>query len=171
MGPTEAPAAVEELELAEIGRWRERLRLAVGLLDRTDGGSGFSIAIPALAVAHGADLVIKGIGRERGVVGHDHPSALCLEDFHRMVEWLRLAERTEGERHMRSLRKPPTRRWAVAAGLIPRGSVLSPAVVDFKRADPRFGGGFGPRELERMIGRRAVRPIQADEVIREEMLE
>ena len=92
-----------------------------------------------------------------------------------MVEWLRLAERAEGEQAGRSpLRDPGVRRdggpWP--AGLIPRGSrARARRLVDFKRADPRFGGGFGPRELERMIGRRAARPIQADEVIREEMLE
>ncbi len=90
-----------------------------------------------------------------------------------MVEWLRLAERAEGGEPdgRRARREGPAARWAVAGGLIPRGSVVSPALVEFKRADPRFGGGFGPRELEKMIGRRAARPIQADEVIREEMLE
>jgi len=173
VGPADAPAALEELELSEIGAWRERLRLAVGFLDRSDGGSGFALAIPALAVAHGADLVIKGLGRDRGLGGHDHPAALSLEDFHRMVEWLRLAERAEGGELGRSPRKSTTdaTRCAVASGLIPRGSVLSAGLVEFKRADARFGGGFGPRELERMIGRRAARPIQADEIIREEMLE
>ena len=90
-----------------------------------------------------------------------------------MVEWLRLAERAEGGELGRSPRRRegPAARCAVAGGLIPRGAVVSPDLVEFKRADPRFGGGFVPRELEKMIGRRAARPIQADEVIREEMLE
>ena len=44
-------------------------------------------------------------------------------------------------------------------------------MLAFKRTDVRFEPGFAPREAHRVIGRRAARPIQADETIREEMLE
>ncbi len=44
-------------------------------------------------------------------------------------------------------------------------------MLAFKRTDERFEAGFTPKESHRVIGRRAARPIQADEVIREDMLE
>ena len=62
-------------------------------------------------------------------------------------------------------------RQVVAGGLIPRGEVLTAERLAFKRADARHEPGFSPRESHRIIGRRARRPIQADEVIREDMLE
>jgi hypothetical protein len=44
-------------------------------------------------------------------------------------------------------------------------------MLSYKRTDVRFDPGFAPREAHRVIGRRATRPIQADETIRDEMLE
>jgi len=58
-------------------------------------------------------------------------------------------------------------RSIVAAGLIPRGEVLTAPMLAFKRTDIRFEPGFAPREAHRVIGRRAARPIQADETIKE----
>jgi sialic acid synthase SpsE len=62
-------------------------------------------------------------------------------------------------------------RSIVAGGLIRRGQVLTADHLAYKRTDTRFEPGFAPREASRVIGRRARRPIQADEVIREDMLE
>ena len=62
-------------------------------------------------------------------------------------------------------------RSIVAGQLIPRGEVLTAEMLAFKRTDVRFEPGYPPREAHRVIGRRATRPIQADETIREEMLE
>jgi hypothetical protein len=44
-------------------------------------------------------------------------------------------------------------------------------MLAFKRTDSRQPPGLPPREAHRVIGRRARRPIQADETIREDMLE
>jgi sialic acid synthase SpsE len=44
-------------------------------------------------------------------------------------------------------------------------------MLTFKRTDVRSEPGLAPREAHRVIGRRATRPIQADETIREDMLE
>jgi sialic acid synthase SpsE len=62
-------------------------------------------------------------------------------------------------------------RSIVAGALISRGQVLTAEMLAFKRTGERKGPGFPPREAHRVIGRRAARPIQADETIREEMLE
>ena len=62
-------------------------------------------------------------------------------------------------------------REIVAGGLIPRGQVLTGEHLAFKRTDARFPPGLQPSEAHKVIGRRASRPIQADEVIREELLD
>ncbi len=49
--------------------------------------------------------------------------------------------------------------------------MLSLDRLRFKRTDDRLGRGLRPSEAQRVIGRRAARPIQADEAIREDMLE
>jgi N,N'-diacetyllegionaminate synthase len=170
------PVPLEEARLRDVASLKERHRVPVGFLDRTDGGSAFALVAPALAIACGADLVEKHFTLDRSRKGRDYQPSLGPEDFYRMVELLRQAERArgedppaEGEETRRSRRD--FRRSVVAGSLIPRGEVLTAARLAFKRTDVRFAAGMAPKEVDRVIGRRAARPIQADEVIQEDMLE
>jgi N,N'-diacetyllegionaminate synthase len=171
-----SPAPPEELCFRDIDTWKERYRVPVGFRDLTDGGSAFALVAPALAVAHGADFVEKHFTLDRTRKGHDYQSSVSPEDFYRMVELLRQAERAEGdsprgesEGAVRSRRL--LARSIVAGALIPRGEVLTAPMLAYKRTDARYPPGFPPKEAHRVIGRRAARPIQADETIREDMLE
>ncbi|HEY8150965.1 MAG TPA: N-acetylneuraminate synthase family protein [Vicinamibacteria bacterium] len=170
------PTPIEEIRFRELAAWKERYRVPVGFLDHTDGGSAFALLAPALAVSYGADLVEKHFTLDRSEKGYDYQSSLSPEDFYRMVELLRQAERAQGDgpaaasdgasRYHRLMA-----RSIVAGKLIPRGEVLTAEMLAFKRTDVRFEPGYPPREAHRVIGRRATRPIQADETILEEMLE
>ena len=171
VGSPAAPAAAEELRLGELGALRERYRVPVGLLDPTDGGSAFALLVPALAAAHGADFVLKRLTLDRARKGRDWAAALSPEDFYRMVELLRQAERARGDGEVLSPRAAARGRSIVAAGLIGRGDVLTAEMLRFKRTDERFERGLAPVEAHRVIGRRASRPIQADETIKEDLLE
>ncbi len=171
VGPAAAPAAAEELRLGELGGLRERHRVPVGFLDPTEGGSAFALLVPSLAVAHGADFVEKRLTLDRSRKGRDWAAALSPEDFYRMVELLRQAERARGDGEARAARACSRGRSIVAAALIGRGDVLIAEMLRFKRTDERFDRGLSPAEAHRVIGRRASRPIQADETIREDMLE
>ena len=170
------PTPIEEIRFREIAARKERYRVPVGFLDHTDGGSAFALVAPALAVAWGADLVEKHFTLDRSEKGYDYQSSLTPEDFYRMVELLRQAERAAGDGS--SAESEGARRYhrmmarsIVAGGLIRRGEVLTADHLAFKRTDARFEPGFAPREASRVIGRRATRPIQADATIREDMLE
>ncbi len=172
LGPADAPAPVEELRLAAIRAARERFRASVGVLDPTDGGSAFALVAPALAASHGAELVLKRLVLERGGRSRDETAAITPEELHRSVELLRQAERAAGEAPADDDTRTLARgRSIVAAGLIARGEVLTAEELRFKRTADRAGRSLRPSEAVRVIGRRAARPIQADEAIREDMLE
>ncbi len=171
------PTPVEEIRFRDLAAAKERYRVPVGFLDHTDGGSAFALVAPALAIAYGADLVEKHFTLDRSEKGFDYQSSLNPEDFYRMVELLRQAERAAGSdvaapaseaahRYHRNMA-----RFIVAGELIPRGAVLTAAMLAFKRTDPREAASTPPREAHKLIGRRVARPIQADETIREDMLE
>jgi sialic acid synthase SpsE len=171
-GPASVLASLEDLRLGEIRGLKERYRVPVGLVDATDGGSAFALLAPALAVAQGADLVEKRFTLDRSLKGPGYESALSPEDFYRMAELLRQAERAQGGPAPES---GPDRRLPlrsiVAGGLIKRGEVLTAPMLAYKRVSERATPGLPPREAHRIIGRRAARPIEADETIREDMLE
>jgi sialic acid synthase SpsE len=174
LGPLLAPIAPEELRLGELAARRERHGVPVGLLDASDGASAFALVAPALAAAHGAALVEKRLTLDRSRKGKGAAAALAPEEFYRMVELLRQAERARGEgsgAEAAAAHAAPRGRSIVAAGLIGRGDVLTADRLLYKRTDARFGRGLSPAEAHRVIGRRARRPIQADETIREDMLE
>lgn len=175
-GLPRSPAPIEEIRFREIASWKERYRLPVGFLDQTDGGGAFALVAPALAAAHGADLVVKHFTLDRSRKGPDYQASLSPEDFYRMVELLRQAERARGDAAAADgdgagKTRRDLARSIVAGSLIPRGEVLTAAMLAFKRTDTRLPLGLAPREAHRVIGRRARRPIQADETIREDMLE
>ncbi len=170
------PTPIEEIRFRELQAWKDRYHVPLGFLDHTDGGSAFALVAPALAVAWGADLVEKHFTLDRSEKGFDYQSSLNPEDFYRMVEILRQAERAAGEGPAASSEAAGRyhrvmARSIVAGKLIPRGEVLTADMLAFKRTDVRFLPGYPPREAHRVIGRRATRPIQADETIRDEMLE
>jgi sialic acid synthase SpsE len=171
VGPPAAPAPAEELRLAELAALRERFRVPVGFLDPTDGGSAFALLVPALAAAHGADFVEKRLTLDRSRKRGEWAAALAPEDFYRMVELLRQSERARGDAEPPPRQAKARGRSIVAATLIGRGEVLTAEMLSFKRTDDRFERGLAPAEAHRVIGRRAARPIQADETIREDMLQ
>ena len=171
------PTPIEEIRYRELAGWKERYRVPVGFLDHTDGGSAFALVAPALAVAWGANLVEKHFTLDRSQKGFDYQSSLNPEDFYRMVELLRQAERAQADGQGPADAEGAKRyhrmmaRSIVAGQLIPRGEALTAEMLAFKRTDAKFEPGLPPSESHKLIGRRAVRPIQADEVLREELLE
>ena len=125
------PTPIEEIRFRELAAWKERYRVPVGFLDHTDGGSAFALVAPALAVSYGADLVEKHFTLDRSEKGFDYQSSLNPEDFYRMVELLRQAERARGRRR-RPRDSDGAKRYhrlmarsIVAGALIPRGEVLT----------------------------------------------
>jgi sialic acid synthase SpsE len=175
-GPPLVPTPIEEIRFRDLPLWKERYHVPVGFLDRTDGSSAFALVAPAVAATWGAHLVAKHFTLDRSEKGPDYESSLSPEDFYRMVELLRQSERARGDgapggnetaqRYHRQVA-----RSIVAGSLISRGQVLTAEHIVYKRTDGRGEPGFPPREANLVIGRRAARPIQADETIREEMLE
>ena len=170
------PTPVEEIRFRELRGWKERYGVPVGFLDHTDGGSAFALVAPALAVGWGADLVEKHFTLDRSEQGYDYHSSLNPDDFSRMVELVREAERAVGDGPAADSRAAhgyhrTMARHIVAGAPIERGAVLQADMLAFKRTDERYPAGLPPREAHRVIGRRANQPIEADETIREEMLE
>jgi N-acetylneuraminate synthase len=174
LAPPQAPAAPEELRLGELVARRERHGVPVGLLDASDGASAFALVAPALAAAHGAALVEKRLTLDRSRKGRGAAAALAPEEFYRMVELLRQAESARGEAFAPEAAagsRAARGRSIVAASLIGRGDVLTEDRLAYKRTGASSARALSPAEAHRVLGRRARRPIQADETIKEDMLE
>lgn len=178
---TAYPAPEEEYNLRLIPNLARIFGLPVGLSDH----SLDPLLVPVLATALGAPVLEKHITLSRGAAGLDDPIALEPDDFARMVEGVRRAERlgAEGARAwMEELRGAERVRQALGSGVkelapsergnyltthrsvhalraIRAGEVLGEKDFAALRSEKNLRPGLDPGCLPLLAGRRARRDI------------
>ncbi len=159
---TSYPTPYEQVNLAAMDRLRKIFPGPVGYSDHTEDG----IAILA-AVARGASLVEKHITILRDVPNaHDWKVSAGPENFSALVADIRrVASMIGPERKEPAVCEHEGVKWAlkslVAASNLSAGHLLSEVDVLAKRP----GEGLPPNQLNRIMGRRLVRSLMADEPV------
>jgi sialic acid synthase SpsE len=166
------PTRVEDSHLLFLSTLRSLFGLPVGFLDHVDGGSPMAVALPALAVAFGADLVEKHITLDRRAKGFDYESALEKETFASMVELIRQSEKAFG------IPQFPSGASASRYHRLMRRAILSR--VELKKGEPltrdklaflRCETGLPPYDAPRLLGRKPRRDIAPYEPLSEDQFE
>ena len=158
---TDYPTQLEDVNLQAMLTLRDELHVAVGYSDHTEG-----ITVAPIAVGMGARVIEKHLTLDQALPGPDHLASLEPSDFANMVRDIRIVEKILGNGH-----KTPTKAEA-ANRLIARKSLVAArdiAVGDLFSADnlttKRPGSGVSPMEWDRVIGTKATRRYNADELI------
>jgi N,N'-diacetyllegionaminate synthase len=155
------PAETGEINLRKIPALRETFGVPVGFSDHTIGPRA-----AMGAVALGACMVEKHVTLDRNLPGPDHWFSAEPEEIRELVEHIRFMEEalgspalepTEKELGMRRI----ARRSIVASRDIGEGEVIGREMVAFRRP----GTGLPPKCLDRVLRRRAARPIRENEPI------
>ncbi|MCA9665822.1 MAG: N-acetylneuraminate synthase [Myxococcales bacterium] len=155
------PAPVEQANLRALDTLRERFALPVGLSDHTPGD-----VVALAAAARGAVIIEKHLTLDRSLPGPDHGASMEPGELAELVGRLRDVERCLGD----GIKRPQpceadvmraARRSVVAARPIARGEVFVRDALDCKRP----AGGISPMQLSALLGRRATRDYQPDELI------
>ena len=156
------PVEEEEMNLRVITTYRERFPDAViGLSDHQNG-----IAMAVVAYALGAWVIEKHFTLNRAWKGTDHAFSLEPVGMRKMVRDLRRAEAALGDGIKRvypSEEKPLFKmaKKLVAARNLPVGHILTREDIAIKSPN----NGIAPCEIERVVGRVIIRPLQEDENI------
>lgn len=163
---TSYPARVEDANLRTIETLRNRFKLPVGFSDHTQ-----SIVVPVVAATLGAVLIEKHFTISKDLPGPDHRASLEPSKFKEMVTAIREVEKSlgNGEKKLTADEeeiKKAVRRSIVARVRIPKGTVIREDMLDFKRP----GTGLRPGDLGRVVGKKAKKGIEADELITLEKL-
>lgn len=158
---TEYPAPFDEINLSAMGTLANAFGVKVGYSDHTAG-----IEIPIAAVAMGATVIEKHFTLDAAMAGPDHAASMEPRDFQRMVQAIRHVESARGDGHKQPA--PCERanldvvRKSIAAGQdITEGEIITRSDLTMKRP----GTGLSPSLLETIVGRRAIRTIEADELL------
>ncbi len=158
---TEYPTPFEDVNLKAMKTMRDAFGLEVGYSDHTQG-----IEVPVAAVALGATVIEKHFTLDRNMEGPDHKASLEPDELAEMVQSIRHIEKALG-----SGDKTPSpsekkniavaRKSIVARRAIKVGEELTEDNITVKRP----GFGISPMKMFEVIGTKAVRDFQEDELI------
>ena len=158
---TEYPTPMKDVNLKAMLEIKKKFGVAVGYSDHTEG-----IEVPIAAVALGATVIEKHFTLDKNMKGPDHKASLEPQELHAMVKAIRNIEQALGNGHKvisNSERKNITvaRKSIVAACTIRKGEILTDANLTVMRP----GNGISPMRWEEVIGTRANRDYQEEEMI------
>ena len=158
---TEYPAPIETVNLRAMDKLRNAFGYPVGYSDHTKG-----IEVDLAAVALGATIIEKHFTLDRNLPGPDHKASLEPNELKAMVEGVRKIELALGW----SEKKPSAiemenrkvvRKSIIAARRIKEGEILSEENLTTKRP----GTGINPMRWHEVIGTKAIRDFEEDELI------
>jgi N,N'-diacetyllegionaminate synthase len=140
---------------------QKELGVRVGYSDHTPG-----IEIPIAAVAMGAEVIEKHFTLDRNMEGPDHKASLEPEEFAAMVRAIRNTEVALGS----EVKKPSpsemkniaiARKSIIAGKPIKKGEIFTEENITAKRP----GNGISPMKWFNILGLKAVRDFNRDEMI------
>lgn len=158
---TEYPTPYEDVNLKAMQTIKDVFGYEVGYSDHTKG-----IEVPVAAVALGATIIEKHFTLERNMKGPDHKASLEPDELAAMVSSIRHIERALGNGDKipsLSEKKNITvvRKSIVAAKNIKVDEVLTEDNITTKRP----GTGISPMRWIEVLGTKAVRDFEEDELI------
>lgn len=158
---TEYPTPFADVNLQAMITMKEKLGVAVGYSDHTQG-----IEVPIAAAALGASVIEKHFTLDQNMEGPDHKASLEPAELHAMVHAIRNIESAMGD----GKKKPSesekkniciARKSIVAKCNIGEGEIFTEDNLTTKRP----GTGLSPMCWEQIIGSRSKRNFSEDELI------
>ena len=158
---TEYPTPFEDVNLRAMQMMHDTFGLDVGYSDHTPG-----IEVPIAAVAMGASIIEKHFTLDRNMEGPDHKASLEPDELAAMVRAIRNIEQALGS----GIKEPSisekkniaiARKSIVAAKHINKGEILTEDNLTAKRP----GSGVSPMKWFEVIGTKAIRDFEEDDLI------
>ena len=159
---TEYPTPFEDVNLKAMDALRKEFGVEVGYSDHTKG-----IEVPIAAVALGATVIEKHFTLDRTLPGPDHKASLEPDELKAMVSAIRNIEQAvggDGTKHVSESERKNiaiARKSIVAACDIKAGDVFTEQNLTVKRP----GSGISPMRWEEVLGMKAIRDFNEDELI------
>lgn len=158
---TEYPTPMSDVNLRAMKAIADKFSVNVGYSDHTKG-----IEVPIAAVALGASVIEKHFTLDKTMEGPDHKASLEPQELKAMTIAIRNIEKALGTDEKKvtdseGKNKSVARKSIVASKNIKAGEILSEFNITVKRP----GTGISPMLWESVIGRKATKSYQPDELI------
>lgn len=164
---TEYPAPLSDVNLKAMLTLKEEFNVEVGYSDHTKG-----IEVSLAAVAMGASVIEKHFTLDKNMEGPDHKASLEPHEFAELVRCIRNIEEAMGDgvktpKESEIPNKIVARKSIIADKPIKAGEVFTEDNLTTKRP----GNGISPMRWAEVIGKKATRDYEEDELIDEAELE
>lgn len=158
---TEYPTPYCDVNLRAMNTLKKHFGVEVGYSDHTRG-----IEVPIAAAACGAKVIEKHFTLDKNMEGPDHKASLEPEELKEMVQAIRNIEAAMGSEEKfptdsERKNKEIARKSIVAGKNIKKGEIFTEKNLAVKRP----GSGISPMNWYDVIGTKAVRDFQEDEMI------
>jgi N,N'-diacetyllegionaminate synthase len=158
---TEYPTPMEDVNLRAMQTIARAFGIRVGYSDHTLG-----IEVPIAAVSMGATVIEKHFTLDKNMEGPDHRASLEPHELAAMVQAIRNIEKAMGSEIKKPSpselkNKPVARKSIVTTKDIRKGEPFTEENLTVKRP----GTGISPMRWDEVIGRKAPRNFNADEII------
>lgn len=158
---TEYPTPMEDVNLRAMLTLKEKFGVRVGYSDHTKG-----IEVPIAAAALGAEIIEKHFTLDHNMEGPDHKASLEPDELKAMVDGIRNIEKALGSGIKTASNSEKknidiARKSIVARKKIVKGELFTEENLAVKRP----GNGISPMKWYEVIGTKAVRDFEEDEMI------
>lgn len=158
---TQYPTPFQDVELLAMTDLKEKTGKKVGYSDHSLG-----IEVPIAAVALGAEVIEKHFTLDRTMEGPDHLASLEPKDLNNMVKAIRNIEQALGNGIKKVSpsemeNKNVARKSIVAKCTIQKGEIFTEENLTTKRP----GNGISPMKWHEVLGNKAIKDFQEDELI------
>ena len=165
------PTKYEDANLRMILDLKEKFPdYLIGYSDHTPPDENMLVLTTAYGL--GAVVLEKHFTLDKSLQGNDHYHSMDSEDLLRFWKNIDVVADILGEREKKPLNcempaRKNARRSIVTSVKIPKGAVIEREMITFKRP----GTGISPRDIDKVIGMRALRDINEDEILTWDLIE
>ena len=165
---TEYPTPMEDVNLRAMLHIKETFGVQAGYSDHTLG-----IEVPIAAVALGATVIEKHFTLDRNMPGPDHKASLEPKELLAMVKAIRNTEKALSGSGLKEPSPsempniPVARKSIHYAGNLGKGHIIAKTDLVMKRP----GDGISPMEYEKCLGKKLIRNVTTDKMLKWEDLE
>jgi N-acetylneuraminate synthase/N,N'-diacetyllegionaminate synthase len=159
---TNYPSSLEDANINAMNAMQEALQVIIGYSDHVPNNYACFAA-----VAKGAKVIEKHFTLDKNLPGPDHSSSLNPEEMAELVTGIRSIEKSLGSKIKQPTKaelknKTGMRRSIVINSFLPKGAIVTKEVVSFKRP----ATGIAPKMLAEVIGKKVVKDIAADTILK-----
>jgi N,N'-diacetyllegionaminate synthase len=158
---SEYPCPINEVNLLAMKTLGEEFDLKYGYSDHSEG-----IIVPIAAAALGASVIEKHFTLNRNMMGPDHKASIEPHELNMMVDSIRKIELALGdgikvptESELKNINV--ARKFIVASKFIQAGELFTNSNIIAKRS----GNGISPMKWNDVIGKKARKNFEEDEII------